>query len=119
MVSLGSFRERSFGTGLIGPASAKASSVNFVFYACAFTIVGSLLLGGGTRGGFLSDAILELLAIPALLLSVSSFVDLPWRSADIWRRASWALVFCFSIALLPLFQLVPLPQWIWTTLPGR
>src|SRR5262249_12617072 len=69
--------------------------------------------------GFLSDAILELLAIPALMVTVSSFIDLPWGSTDIWHRTQWVLMFCFAIVLLPLFQLIPLPPWIWTRLPGR
>ena len=29
------------------------------------------------------------------------------------------LAFCCVIALVPLIQLVPLPPWIWTNLPGR
>ena len=119
MVSLGTFRERSFQTVLSRIPAAKASRPSIVFCACAFTMVGSLLLGGGTRGGFLSDAILELLAIPALLLVVSSLIDVLRRGTHIRRSASWALMLCFAIALLPLLQLVPLPPWIWTRLPGR
>ena len=82
-------------------------------------MVGSLLLGGGTRGGFLSDAILELLAIPALYLVVASLIDALRSSTPVPRSAGWALMLCFAIALLPLLQLVPLPPWIWTRLPGR
>jgi hypothetical protein len=82
-------------------------------------MVGSLLLGGGTRGGYLSDAILELLAIPPLLLVVSSLIDLLRGSTRIRRSTRWALILCFAIAVLPLLQLVPLPPWIWTKLPGR
>jgi O-antigen ligase len=76
-----------------------------------------LLLGGGTRGGFLSDAILEALAIPALMVAMWSFIGLPWRATV--RRADWALVLTFAIALLPVLQLIPLPPWIWTKLPSR
>ena len=119
MVSLGTFRDRSFETVLSRWTAAKASRPSIVFCACAFTMVGSLLLGGGTRGGFLSDAILELLAIPALLLVVSSLIDVLRRSTHIRRSASWALMLCFAIALLPLLQLVSLAPWIWTRLPGR
>jgi O-antigen ligase len=119
MVSLGTFRERSFETVLSGLAVAKASRPSIVFCACALTMVGSLLLGGGTRGGYLSDAILELLAIPALLLVVSSLIDALRRSTQIPRSTSWALMLGFAIAVLPLLQLVPLPAWIWTKLPGR
>lgn len=97
----------------------RESRPSLLFCSCAYMIVVSLLLGGGTRGGFLSDAILELLAIPALLISLFSLVDVPWKNAGIRRRAQWALGLCSAIALLPLIQLVPLPPWIWTNLPGR
>jgi O-antigen ligase len=80
-------------------------------------MVSSLLLGGGTRGGFLSDTILELIAIPSFLLSLSSLVALPW--SDSKRRAEWPLLLCLAIAILPLIQLVPLPPWLWTRLPHR
>jgi O-antigen ligase len=119
MVSLGTFRERPFKTVSSRLAAAKASGPGLVFCAYAFTMVGSLLLGGGTRGGFLSDAILELLAIPALLLAVSSLIDAVRRSEHIPRSTSWALALCFAIILLPLLQLIPLPPWVWTRLPGR
>ena len=87
------------------------------FSLCAFTLVSSLLLGGGTRGGFLSDTILELLAIPAFLFSLSSLVALPWKESK--RSAEWALMLCLAIAIVPLLQLIPLPPWIWTRLPNR
>ena len=119
MVAASIFRKRFFGARLSGLIPAKANTPGIVFSACASIMVGSLLLGGGTRGGFLSDAILELLAIPALVVTVSSFIDLPRRSPDIWNRIQWVLMFCFAIVLLPLFQLAPLPPWIWTRLPGR
>jgi len=46
-------------------------------------------------------------------------IRLPWASANIWHRARWPLMLCLAIVLLPLYQLVPLPPWIWTKLPGR
>src|SRR5581483_5053501 len=30
----------------------------------------------------------------------------------------WVLAFCFVIALVPLIQLIPLPPFVWTRLPG-
>jgi O-antigen ligase len=119
MASLGRLQQRSFEAVLGRLASASANRPSIVFCACAVTMVGSVLLGGGTRGGFLSDAILELLAIPALYLVVSSLTDALRSSTQVPRSAGWALLLCFAIALLPLLQLVPLPPWIWTRLPGR
>ena len=121
MVSLGSFRERPLGAVLSGlvPVPIRESRPSVIFCVCAFTLICSLLLGGGTRGGFLSDAILELIAIPAFLIALSSLGGLPvWRTktrTEMYR----VLAFCFAIALLPIIQLVPLPPWIWTGLPGR
>jgi O-antigen ligase len=120
MVSLSSFREQPLGTALSGLVAAiweYRPSVNFS--ACAVTLVGALLLGGGTRGGFLSDAILELIAIPVILIALSSLVDRLASGTEIKPATYWALALCFAIALLPLIQLVPLPPRIWTNLPGH
>ena len=115
------FRERSMRTILDGLASAQLRDhrPRLVFFCSALTLIVSLLLGGGTRGGFLSDAVLELLAIPALLISFVSLVELPHAGASVARRKHLLLGACFAILLLPLVQLVPLPPWIWTRLPGR
>ena len=91
--------------------SARRPSLLFSF--SSFILLASFLFGGGTRGGFLSDTIIELLAIPVLLVSLSS---LAVRS-DLWRRAEWPLLLCAAIIILPLLHLVPLPPWIWTRLP--
>jgi O-antigen ligase len=81
---------------------------------CALVVVASLLLGGGTRGGFLSDAILQLIAVPLVLASLSRMLDVPLS-----RQAWGALAFCGAIALVPLIQLIPLPPRIWTALANR
>ena len=85
-----------------------------LFYLCAFVMVSSLLLGGGTRPGFVSDAILQFVAIPLLLFALWKLFEVP-----LTRQARAALLFCAAIAVLPLLQLVPLPPWLWTALPGR
>jgi O-antigen ligase len=89
------------------------------FWLTAFTLMAALLLGGGTRGGFLSDALLQLLAIPLLLLSVSRLNDLFWRQGARLRELRWELIFCLALVLVPLIQLVPLPPALWTLLPHR
>jgi O-antigen ligase len=121
MVSLGNFREQPLGTAISGfiLEQIRERRPSLVFGACAFIVICALLLGGGTRGGFLSDAVLELLAVPALLIALSSLIDLSKRKAAIKSDAHWALVLCAAIAILPLVQLVPLPPWLWTALPGR
>jgi O-antigen ligase len=81
---------------------------------CVAVVVACLLLGGGTRAGFLSDVIIQLAAIPLLLMGLWRLAGLP--SA---RHARWAAVFCLAVALVPLLQLVPLPPELWTALPNR
>ncbi len=86
---------------------------------CAFAIVCSLVLGGGTRGGFLSDAILQLLTIPLLLIALWRLVDLRFDKMGQKGQVRWALAFCLAMVMVPLLQLVPLPPWLWTMLPNR
>lgn len=77
-------------------------------------MVASLVLGGGTRGGFASDALLQLIAIPLLVLALWRMRDVPAGTPG--RLALWL---CLAIALVPVLQLVPLPPAAWTALPRR
>jgi O-antigen ligase len=85
-----------------------------LFYLCAVVIASSLFFGGGTRAGFLSDAILQGLSIPLLLVAL-------WRSFDVQlaSHSRWALWFCLALVCVPIFQLVPLPPALWAALPNR
>jgi O-antigen ligase len=85
-----------------------------LFYLCAVVIASSLFLGGGTRAGFLSDAILQLLSIPLLLVAL-------WRGFEVQltKHSRWALWFCFALVCVPILQLVPLPPALWAALPNR
>ena len=85
-----------------------------LFWLCAAVLTLSLLLGGGTRGGFLSDLLLPLFALPLLALGLWRLMETP-----LTKQAQWALLFCAALALLPLLQLIPLPPWLWTLLPNR
>src|SRR5215207_5028612 len=89
-------------------------TVNALFLLCAGVIAAALLLGGGSRGGFLSDAILQLLAIPLLIAAVLKLCETPLPAPA--RRAAW---FCLVLAIIPLAQLLPLPPGLWTALPNR
>lgn len=85
-----------------------------LFLLCSAGVIACLLLGGGTKGGLLSDALLQLISLPLLLVVL-------WRLADstLSRQAQWSLGFCLAVVALPLLQLVPLPPAIWTSLPNR
>lgn len=92
----------------------RPRSLGVQFYLVAVTLIAALLLGGGTRAGFLSDAIVQLVALPLLLYSL-------WQVA--WRPRSEVgvvpLVFCAAVVAVPLLQLMPLPPALWTHLPNR
>ena len=85
-----------------------------LFYLCALGLIFAVLLGGGTRGGFLSDVILQFVSVPILLVAL-------WRAGagSLSRGQLCSLLFCAAILAVPLAQLAPLPPSIWTALPGR
>lgn len=85
-----------------------------LFRLSSAVLIASLILGGGARAGYLSDAVLQLIAIPLLLVAL-------WRLPGLLHhcRLLLPLAYCCAIFLLPLLQLVPLPPSVWTALPGR
>jgi O-antigen ligase len=85
-----------------------------LFFVCVVGLVACLLLGGGTRAGFLSDAVLQLAAIPLLLMALGRLADPGVRG-----NARWPLMFCLAMVLVPALQLIPLPPGVWTALPNR
>lgn len=89
------------------------------FWFAAGMLSLSVVLGGGTRSGFLSDALLQLMAIPPLLIAVSGLAALARSDPKAFRRIRPSLLFGASVVLVPLLQLIPLPPAIWTALPGH
>lgn len=87
---------------------------SFLFGAGASALLAALLLGGGARAGLLSDAVLELLCLPILLIAAWRWLDLPAE-----RRPRVALFFLLAAPALFALQLAPLPPWLWTRLPER
>jgi len=85
-----------------------------LFWLASCVLIASLVLGGGTRGGFLSDTVLQLIAIPLLLVVL-------WRAPELLSAKQTRAPFLFALALaaIPLLQLVPLPPEVWTALPNR
>jgi O-antigen ligase len=85
-----------------------------LFFALAVVLVACLVLGGGTRPGFLSDVAIQLLAIPLLLTALLRLARL-----SSWHGARGVLWLCAAVVLVPALQLAPLPPEIWTSLPNR
>jgi O-antigen ligase len=92
---------------------------SLLFGLCAFTIVCSVVLGGATQRGSLSDGILQYLALPLLLVAVWRLIDLRSAPTAKDRPLGRELLFCVAVVLVPLLQLAPLPPWLWSVLPGR
>ena len=90
-----------------------------MFWFAAGMLSLSILLGGGTRSGFLSDALLQLVSIPPLLIALSGLAALARRDPNAFRQIRPALLFAAAIMLVPLLQLIPLPPAIWSALPGH
>lgn len=81
-------------------------------------LLASLLLGGGTRAGFLADAALQALSIPVLLVAIHRWQHYRTgsREAD---SVNAALALAAGLVSIHLVQLVPLPHELWSWLPAR
>src|SRR6185503_8570434 len=84
------------------------------WWAPGVVLLLALLLGGGTRQGLWSDAIVQLASLPLL---ASALFQL--SRAEFSGRGRVALFLLSAVVLLPILQLLPLPPAIWTLLPGR
>lgn len=80
--------------------------------ACSLCL--ALTLGGGTRAGFLSDALLQLAAVPLLACALLHLFCVAGQ-----RSMRSALLICGAIVAVPALQLIPLPTSVWQRLPGR
>lgn len=74
----------------------------------------SFVFGGASRDHALRLAIVELAALPLLVLAAGRLI----RTGH-WRDHRLALGLLAAIVAIPLVQLIPLPPAVWTGLPGR
>jgi len=82
--------------------------------AAAFLLAFSCLFGGASRQHELRLALVELAALPLIVLSLSEIVRRGIATEH--RFALWLLA---GAAAIPLLQLIPLPPAVWSSLPGR
>ena len=87
--------------------AARPALPTIAFAAYLVFFVLCLLLGGGTRQGFLADAVLQLLAIPLI-----AYIALKGLA-----RPTWVVI--GAVGLIAVVQLTPLPAEIWRWLPMR
>jgi O-antigen ligase len=74
----------------------------------------AILFGGASRSNALRIAVIQLAALPVLVIAIEAFVK-----ADLWPRHRFAMTLVGSALAIPLIQLIPLPPALWTGLPGR
>ena len=83
-----------------------------LFFLAALTLSAALIFGGGARQGLIVGVVPELLSLPLILMAAPR----AWPSL---RADTLVVAILSGLILLPALQLVPLPSFIWTNLPGR
>lgn len=74
----------------------------------------SFVFGGASRDHALRLALVELAALPLLVLGAGRLIR-----TGLWREHRFALGLLMAVVALPLIQLIPLPPAVWSGLPGR
>lgn len=74
----------------------------------------SFAFGGATREHALRLAVVELAALPLLVIAAERMIR-----TGLWQQHRFALGLLAGLAAIPLIQLIPLPPAIWTGLAGR
>ena len=93
--------------------NAKSNSSKSQLWALAAVLVFAVAFGGGGSKYGMANMLVQLAALAALAFHRQAFFEF-WRSAPFALKALAGL----SI-LLPALYLVPLPQGVWSALPGR
>lgn len=90
------------------------SGLSPIGWLWAATLVVVILLGGSTRAGYLSDAVLQVACLPLLLVAANRIF-----SAVTPGRLKFAALAACLLALPPLIQLIPLPPMAAIALPTQ
>lgn len=85
-----------------------------VAIATAILLALSFVFGGASHGHALRLALVELAALPLLVLAASRLIQ-----TGSWRQHRFALGLLAMLVAIPLLQLLPLPPAVWTAFPGR
>lgn len=85
-----------------------------VALASAVLLVLSFVFGGASQNHALRLALVELAALPLLVLAGGRIIQ-----TGLWREHRLALGLVAALVAIPLIQLIPLPPAVWTRLPGR
>ena len=74
----------------------------------------SFAFGGASQGHALRLALVELAALPLLVLASRRLI-----LTGLWRGHRFSLGLLAAVVAIPLIQLIPLPPAVWSSLPGR
>jgi O-antigen ligase len=96
------------------PRGIETRRASALFYSSAFALACSLLLGGGAANVYFTNAVLQILTAPCLILALWR---LRWNTVQ--PSAKTALLMVATAVLLVVLQLTPTPPAIWTNLPFR
>lgn len=91
-----------------------ATRRNIVYAGAPAFLVACLLLGGASAAGYLANLLLQLAALPLLIVAA-----LRPSGASHTPAARQLTVLAALLVVLSLLQLVPLPPAVWSVLPGR
>ena len=83
-----------------------------MFWFSGAVLAASLVFGGATSQGLISEAIPELMSLPLLALALP-------RAMPFLKSFPSALALVVGVVALPCLQLIPLPPELWKALPGR
>lgn len=97
--------------------SLGLGSAPVLFVATAVLLGLAVLLGGGTRQGLWSDAVVQIAGLALLGFLFYRRFERADERPFVGNPPVAAIV--GAVLLLPLLQLVPLPPAVWTALPGR
>jgi O-antigen ligase len=86
-----------------------------VAIATVALLIAAILLGGASRLHALRLAMLEITALPLLVILVGKLLV----DTEFWRQHRLSASILLGAAAIPLLQILPLPAAIWTALPGR
>lgn len=92
----------------------SSSRSGAIYVLTGATLLAALLFGGGTRSGFIGDAIVQYASLPLLMIAGFAVARAPAE-----RGVRRVVLFCAALALIPLLQLVPLPPFLRGIFPGR
>lgn len=82
--------------------------------ATGLLIVVSVLFGGASRENVLRLALVELTALPVMVLAGARLIG-----SGGWRTHRFAIGMMAVALAIPILQIIPLPPVVWQSLPGR